>query len=374
MAGGRTAVAARRAWILTALGLVSVAILGVYRRYLGGTAASVSAGKANPLYAAAVTVVPGIHVLGGLFPSAAYVIETSDGLILVDSGLAADAGPLKVEMAKLGLDWRQVRAILLTHVHGDHSGGAAALRAATGARVYAGAGDAAVLRAGGPREAFFSTFHMPDEVPHPTTVDVELHGGETIVVGDVRVQAIATPGHTPGSICYLADCRGLRAFFAGDVIMMLQGDDPPRSELDKPLGTYSAYLPPRYRGDARDSLATLRRLRRAAGARPGPARPPARPVVLAPTPGCRKLNGNPCSTAASATWKRWWPAMRPTAPISWTATPRCSCPTSITWAIAAVRPSMDSSPAHDSSSWTRPAVPDSSRSLTSGSASSAGSP
>ena len=91
---------------------------------------------------------------------------------------------------------------------------------------------------------------MPDQVPHPTTVDVELHGGETIAVGDVRVQAIAAPGHTPGSICYLADCRGLRAFFAGDVIMMLRGDDPPRTELDKPLGTYSAYLPPRYRGDA----------------------------------------------------------------------------------------------------------------------------
>ena len=43
--------------------------------------------------------------------------------------------------------------------------------------------------------------------------------------------------------------------------MMLRGDEPPRTELDKPLGTYSAYLPPCYRGDARDSLATLRRLR-----------------------------------------------------------------------------------------------------------------
>jgi glyoxylase-like metal-dependent hydrolase (beta-lactamase superfamily II) len=42
---------------------------------------------------------------------------------------------------------------------------------------------------------------------------------------------------------------------------MLRGEDPPRTEWEKPLGTYSAYLAPRYRGDARDSLATLRRLR-----------------------------------------------------------------------------------------------------------------
>ena len=85
-----------------------------------------------------VEVAPGLYMIGGLAPSAVYVIDTSEGLILVDSGLDQDAGLLKSEMAKLGLDWKRVRAILLTHVHGDHSGGAEALRSATGAKVYAG--------------------------------------------------------------------------------------------------------------------------------------------------------------------------------------------------------------------------------------------
>ena len=49
--------------------------------------------------------------------------------------------------------------------------------------------------------------------------------------------------------------------FAGDVIMMLQGDAKPKTELGKPLGTYSAYLAPRYRGDAKNSLASLQLLR-----------------------------------------------------------------------------------------------------------------
>ena len=117
------------------------------------------------------------------------------------------------------------------------------MRAATGARVFAGLGDAAVLRAGGPREAVFSTFYRPNDQPHPTTVDVELKGGESIAFGDVTFHALAMPGHTPGSICYLMERSKLRgALFAGDVILMLAGDEKPHSQKRKPLGTYSAYL------------------------------------------------------------------------------------------------------------------------------------
>ena len=199
-----------------------------------------------------VTVVPGVHLLGGLGPSAAYAIETSQGLVLIDSGLETDAGPLRAEAARLHLDVSKLQAVFLTHVHGDHCGGAEYLRSATGAKIYAGQGDADLLRAGTPRDAFFSVFSMPNHEPHATSVDVELRGGEQIAFGDVRVQAIATPGHTPGSTCYLVERRGLRILFSGDVIMNL---------TDKPLGTYSAYLAPRYRGDATAYLASLRKLR-----------------------------------------------------------------------------------------------------------------
>src|SRR5260370_27567758 len=120
-------------------------------------------------------------------PAAAYVVETSEGLVLIDTGLDKDAGPLKRQMTELGLDWKRVRAILLTHVHGDHSGGAEHLRAATGAKVYAGQGDAAVLRAGQPREAFFSAFPMSEEItPSATTVDVELSGDPAVTLGHPR--------------------------------------------------------------------------------------------------------------------------------------------------------------------------------------------
>jgi glyoxylase-like metal-dependent hydrolase (beta-lactamase superfamily II) len=208
-----------------------------------------------------IQVTPGVYLLGALQPAAAYVVETPEGLVLVDSGLDSDASQLKSQMANLRLDWRGIRAILLTHAHIDHSGGAEHLRENTGAKIYAGQGEAGVLRAGGPREAFFSAFSLPGGALHQTKIDVELKGGESIAFGDVRFRALATPGHTSGSICYLMERKELRALFSGDVISMLAGDERFHIRTWKPLGTYAAYLPPRYRGDARAYLSSLRALR-----------------------------------------------------------------------------------------------------------------
>lgn len=200
-------------------------------------------------------VAPGVYLLGRTSPAAAYAVDTSDGLVLIDSGLEDSASSITAQLGELGLNADRLRAILLTHVHADHSLGARRLRAVTGAKVYAGRGDCPPLRSGGPREAFFSTFHMPDVATHPTEVDVELAGDETLAFGDARFNAIATPGHTPGSTCYLLERNGLRALFTGDVVQSLNPD------TKGVLGTYSAYLPPLYRGNARDYLASLRRLR-----------------------------------------------------------------------------------------------------------------
>ncbi len=85
---------------------------------------------------------------------------------------------------------------------------------------------------------------------------MELAGGERLTFGDTRFEAIATPGHSPGSVCYLLERADLRALFVGDVIQHL--GPPGRGSL----GTYIASLPPVYRGDARDYLDSLRRLRK----------------------------------------------------------------------------------------------------------------
>jgi len=197
------------------------------------------------------TLAPRIHLLGRLAPSVAYAIETSAGLVLIDSGLQPDGSDLIDQLISLKLDESKISAILLTHVHGDHTLGARYLRELTGAKIYAGQADCEPLRDGGPREAFFSTFAMEGVFPHGTQVDVELVGGEVLHFGDTRIEVIATPGHTPGSLCYVAQIGHQRIFFGGDTISSLIGD----------LGTYAAYLAPRYRGNARDYLDSLRKLR-----------------------------------------------------------------------------------------------------------------
>jgi glyoxylase-like metal-dependent hydrolase (beta-lactamase superfamily II) len=196
----------------------------------------------------------GIFLLGRNSPGAAYAVATSNGLALIDSGIEANAALVNEQLRELGLDPGRLHAILLTHGHADHCLGAERLRASTGAKIYAGAMDCPPLRAGKPREAFFSTFHMPDVAIHPTTIDVELSDGDSIEVGDTRFKAIAAPGHTPGCICFLLERDGKRILFTGDVVQALSGDG------NTSLGTYSAYLAPKYRGNAADYLATLRKL------------------------------------------------------------------------------------------------------------------
>ncbi|MBI3461966.1 MAG: MBL fold metallo-hydrolase [Planctomycetes bacterium] len=232
---------------------VAVLIAAVLLGYRWSTRRGPSARRTQPsspiLQTFPSTLAPGIHILGRLSPGVAYAVETAEGLALIDSGLAADSASLIEQLRELGLDVSWLRIILLTHAHGDHSLGARRLRELSGAKIYAGKDDSPPLRAGAPREAIFANYDMTGFPIHSTPVDVELSGGEVIELGPTRFQAIATPGHTPGSMCYLLKRDDLTALFAGDTVMSM-------SEL----GTYSAYLAPRYRGDAQACLRSCRKL------------------------------------------------------------------------------------------------------------------
>ncbi|QEF98601.1 Metallo-beta-lactamase L1 precursor [Stieleria maiorica] len=196
-----------------------------------------------------LTVAPGVHVLGELSPSAVYAIETSDGIILIDSGSDELARGVRESLLSVGLRLEDVRYVLITHAHYDHVFGANRIRTLSGAVVAAGKDDCQVLRTPD-LPALYSVFPIIPYSGAPIEVDRELVDGDRIDLGGVTVEAIAAPGHTPGSTCYLLTRDSQTILFCGDVI----------SSIDFGPATYSAELAPKYRGDAGAFVATIDRL------------------------------------------------------------------------------------------------------------------
>ncbi|MDA0988148.1 MAG: MBL fold metallo-hydrolase [Chloroflexi bacterium] len=118
----------------------------------------------------------------------AYLIVcpvTNEGIII-----DAPLGPDKIlEQAKE----TQVKAVLITHRHLDHVEGLKDIADATGAHVAA---------------------HPQDADDMPVSPDVLVIDGDTLQVGTVEVNVIHTPGHTPGSVCYLVGNH----LFSGDTL------------------------------------------------------------------------------------------------------------------------------------------------------------
>jgi metallo-beta-lactamase class B len=127
---------------------------------------------------------------------AALLITSPEGHVLIDGALPNSAPLILQNVRALGFEVRDIRLILNSHAHFDHSGGLAALQAASGARVAASVPSAPVLERGS---------SGPDDPQHGELLDFpavrnvqRFADGETLRVGPIAVTAHLTPGHTPG--------------------------------------------------------------------------------------------------------------------------------------------------------------------------------
>ena len=145
----------------------------------------------------------------------AYLMTTSDGLVIIDTLFAASADKLLNNVRALGFDPADVEYIFVSYGHGDHAQGAPIIKEATGARVGMTAEDWA----------------MTDQTPDMTMTD-----GQSITLGDTTFTFYVTPGHTLGVLSMAFPVRdGDRthnAFMFGGMGLNFSGVDRTEMYLD----------------------------------------------------------------------------------------------------------------------------------------------
>jgi hydroxyacylglutathione hydrolase len=109
-------------------------------------------------------------------------------------------------------------AVVLTHAHPDHAGGAGALLRALGEAVpvHVGAGDVDLVLH---PERDGVVARVAREVgPPPAKALVPIAGGEVLAVGGMTLRALHVPGHTPGSTCLLVEGGARPLLVTGDTL------------------------------------------------------------------------------------------------------------------------------------------------------------
>ena len=153
-----------------------------------------------------------------------YLIDGGSALALVDAGCGMGVPQILENVKAEGFDPFPITHILLTHAHADHAGGCAAMKSVLKkARVCLSGEEAPFLSEGNEEQIGLTVarplgFYPADYHLTPCPVDVALKGGEEIIVGDLKVRTIATPGHSRGSICYLVQGQRKVHLFSGDVV------------------------------------------------------------------------------------------------------------------------------------------------------------
>lgn len=160
-----------------------------------------------------------VYIIGNS-GTAVYVIQTSAGLLMIDS-LAANQVETQLlpGFQKLGLNPADVKIILVGHGHADHFGGSPYMQEHFGSKVYISAADWNLME--NPPAARGGAKKGPAQsLPKH---DAEVKEGEPVVLGDLKVTPIAIPGHTPGSMAYIFPVKDngkthMAGIYAGTVL------------------------------------------------------------------------------------------------------------------------------------------------------------
>ena len=122
----------------------------------------------------------------GTFQASSHLIDTGEGLILIDTGYANTLYLVLDSIYSLGFSPRDIKYIVNTHWHGDHTEATAALAELSGAKTLIGWADEEKAR----------RYFAPDLL---------VHDGDRLTLGNTTLRFLETPGHTRGCISFFFD-------------------------------------------------------------------------------------------------------------------------------------------------------------------------
>ena len=146
---------------------------------------------------------PGHRIIGNLYAVGTYdlgvfLVTSNDGHFLINTGLEDSTALIRENIESLGFRLEDVKVLLTTQAHWDHTAALAEIKEITGAEMWATADDAPVLEDGG-----FSDPHFGGRQSFPpVAADRIIEDGEVLRLGRTRLTVLASPGHTAGSVSY----------------------------------------------------------------------------------------------------------------------------------------------------------------------------
>lgn len=134
-------------------------------------------GKISPF-----RITSGVYFIG-CFQASTHLIDTGDGLIVVDPGYTSSFYLVIDAIYKLGYRPEQIKYIINTHWHGDHTEATAALADLSGAKTLIG------------RDDF-------EKAKKHFTADETISDGDILTLGNIKIEFMETPGHTKGTVSF----------------------------------------------------------------------------------------------------------------------------------------------------------------------------
>lgn len=167
-----------------------------------------------------------------------YLIDTGEGLLMVDCGCGDTMDQIIENMGYWDLLPEDIRWCLLTHPHFDHAGGAHLLKS-RGVEIIAIRETAEAIAAGDDR----CCGYLYHKIFKSVEADRIVSDGESLHLGGLSIDVIHLPGHSMGCTAYSLMWEGRRIVFSGDVIgTLLSGDFGWSGSIDFDKKIYTSSL------------------------------------------------------------------------------------------------------------------------------------